>query len=226
MFLDKYYLLLVVPTLLISLWAQMKVKSSFAKYEKVYSRRGMSADSAVRKILDANGLQNVRIERVSGHLTDHFDPKDNVVRLSDSVCGSSSVASIGVAAHEAGHAVQHATGYLPIRLRAAVLPAANFGSKISVPLIILGIVLSYGLLIDLGIILFSAAVLFQLVTLPVEFNASKRAIAVLKDGFLDDSEIKGAKNVLTSAALTYVAAALTSVAQLLRLILLSKNRRR
>lgn len=226
MFLDKYYLLLVVPTLLISLWAQMKVKTTFSKYENVLSRRGMSADSAVRRILDANGLQNVRIERISGHLTDHFDPRTNVVRLSDSVYGSSSVASIGVAAHEAGHAVQHAVGYLPIKLRAAVLPVANFGSRISVPLIILGIVLSYGILIDIGIILFSAAVAFQLITLPVEFNASRRAISVLENGFLDREEVKGAKSVLTSAALTYVAAALTSVAQLLRLILISKNRRR
>lgn len=226
MFLDKYYLLLVVPTLLISLWAQMKVKTTFSKYEKVLSRRGMSADSAVRRILDANGLQNVRIERISGHLTDHFDPRTNVVRLSDSVYGSSSVASIGVAAHEAGHAVQHAVGYLPIKLRAAVLPVANFGSRISIPLIILGIVLSYGILIDIGIILFSAAVAFQLITLPVEFNASRRAISVLENGFLDSEEVKGAKSVLTSAALTYVAAALTSVAQLLRLILISKNRRR
>ncbi len=226
MFLDKYYLLLVVPALLISLWAQMKVKTTFSKYEKVLSRRGMSADSAVRRILDANGLQNVRIERISGHLTDHFDPRTNVVRLSDSVYGSSSVASIGVAAHEAGHAVQHAVGYLPIKLRAAVLPVANFGSRISVPLIILGIVLSYGILIDIGIILFSAAVAFQLITLPVEFNASRRAILVLENGFLDTEEVKGAKSVLTSAALTYVAAALTSVAQLLRLVLISKNRRR
>lgn len=226
MFLDRYYLILILPALLISVFAQIKVKSTFSKYSNVFSKKGMTASEAARKILDSAGLFSVRIERISGSLTDHFDPKANVIRLSDSVYGSTSVASIGVAAHEAGHAVQHATGYAPIRWRSAVFPIASFGSRLAMPLVLLGILLSFGVLIDVGIVLFSAAVLFQVVTLPVEFNASKRAIRVLENGFLEEDEIGGAKKVLASAALTYVAAVLVSLAQLLRLVLLSKNRRR
>lgn len=219
-------MILILPALIISIFAQMKVKSTFDKYQKVLSKRGVTAAEVVRKILDASGLINVRIEHISGHLTDHFDPRTNVIRLSDSVYNSSSVASIGVAAHEAGHAVQHATGYIPIKLRNLVFPVASFGSRLAVPLVLLGIIMSFGVLVDFGIVLFAATTLFQVVTLPVEFNASKRAIAVLDDGFLEDDELKGAKSVLLSAALTYVAATLTSLAQLLRLILMSKNRRR
>lgn len=226
MYLDRYYLVLILPALIISIFAQMKVKSTFDKYQKVLSKRGVTAKEVVRKILDASGLTNVRIEQVSGHLTDHFDPRANVIRLSDSVYNSSSVASIGVAAHEAGHAVQHAVGYVPIKLRNLVFPVASFGSRLAMPLVLLGIIMSFGVLVDFGIVLFAATTLFQVVTLPVEFNASKRAIAVLDDGFLESDELKGAKAVLKSAALTYVAATLTSLAQLLRLILISKNRRR
>ena len=179
----------------------------------------------VRQILDKNGLSHVRIERIAGELTDHFDPRAQVIRLSDSVYGDSSVASIGVAAHEAGHAVQHATGYVPIRLRNAVLPVANFGSRLSVPLILLGLILSMQSLVEIGILLFSFVLLFQLITLPVEFNASRRAIRTLDEGgILAGAELTGAKKVLGAAAMTYVAAALTTAMQLLRLVLLSRRR--
>ncbi len=226
MFFDRYYLILVVPAIIISLFAQMKVKGTYDKFSKVFAKRGLTAEQAARRILDASGLTNVNLERVAGHLTDHFDPRANVIRLSGSVYDSTSVAAIGVAAHEAGHAVQHATGYVPIKLRNLVFPIASFGSRLALPLVLLGIIMSFGVLIDVGIILFSAAVLFQVVTLPVEFNASRRALNVLSEGYLDGDEIKGARKVLTAAALTYVAAVLTSLAQLLRLLLLTRNRRR
>ena len=222
---DSYYLVLVLPAILISLIAQLWVKSAYGRYSKKFSAYGLSAAAAVRKILDASGLDGVEIEHISGELTDHFDPRANVIRLSDSVYDSSSVAAIGVAAHEAGHAMQHASGYVPIKIRNAVYPAASFGSRLAMPMIVLGLILSFGVLVDLGIILFSAAVLFQLVTLPVEFNASRRAMATLSDGILSGEELSGAKRVLTVAAMTYVAAALVSAMQLLRLVLLSRNRR-
>ncbi len=224
---DSYYLILVLPALIIAGIAQTMVQRSFKKYADVLSRKGQTAAQITRKILDDNGLTNVRIERTGGHLTDHYDPRSNVIRLSDSVHDSTSVASIGVAAHEAGHAVQHATGYAPIRWRNAVLPVANLGSRLSVPLILLGLVLSFEPLVSFGIILFSALVLFQLVTLPVEFNASRRALNTLSDRYiLDGEELSGAKKVLTAAAMTYVASALVSIMQLLRLMLISQNRRR
>ena len=224
---DSYYLLLVVPALIIAGIAQFRVQGAFKKYAAVMSRKGKTAAEITRQILDENGLTNVRIEQVSGHLSDHYDPRSNVVRLSDSVYSSTSVASIGVAAHEAGHAVQHAVGYGPIRWRNAVLPVANIGSSLSVPLILLGLVLSFEPLVSFGVILFSALVLFQLVTLPVEFNASRRAVATLESRFiLDDAELVGAKKVLSAAAMTYVAATLVSVMQLLRLLLLTGRNRR
>lgn len=224
---DSYYLVLVLPAILIATFAQFKVQSTFKKYASVMSRRGKTAAGITRKILDENGLTHIAIERVSGNLTDHFDPRANVIRLSDSVHDSTSVASIGVAAHEAGHAVQHATGYTPIRLRNAVLPVANLGSKLAVPAILLGLLMSLEPLVTIGIILFSALVLFQLVTLPVEFNASRRALATLKEKYiLDDTELAGSKKVLSAAAMTYVAATLVSAMQLLRLILISNNRRK
>ncbi|MBE7022410.1 MAG: zinc metallopeptidase [Ruminococcaceae bacterium] len=224
---DSYYLILVVPALIIALLAQFKVQSTFKKYAAVLSRRGQTAAEITRRILDGNGLAEVSVERVSGQLTDHYDPKARVVRLSDSVYDSTSVASIGVAAHEAGHAIQHASQYAPIRLRNAVLPVASFGSRLAVPLILIGLLLSFAPLVSGGIILFSALVLFQLVTLPVEFNASRRAIDTLRaNQTLDEAELAGAKKVLSAAAMTYVAAALTSAMQLLRLVLLSNRRRR
>lgn len=221
---DHYYLVLVVPALIISLIAQFMVQSAYKKYAQVLSSRGITAQEVVRRILAMHGISHVGIERVAGNLTDHYDPRANVIRLSDSVYGDISVAAIGVAAHEAGHAVQYATGYVPIKIRNSVLPATNIGSKLSVPLIILGFILGMAPLVDFGIILFSLVLVFQLVTLPVEFNASRRAISVLDQiGILDGEELTGAKNVLRAAAMTYVAAVLTSLAQLLRLILLSRR---
>lgn len=222
---DSYYLILVLPAILISLFAQMKVQSTYKKYAQVLSSRGRTAAEVTREILDKNGLSGVSIERVAGSLTDHYDPRANVIRLSETVMGDTSVASIGVAAHEAGHAVQHQTGYFPIRARNAVLPVANIGSRLAFPLILLGLILSMQPLVSFGILLFSFVLLFQLVTLPVEFNASRRAIETLRSSnILADEELAGAKKVLGAAALTYVAAVLTSAAQLLRLVLLSRRR--
>ena len=223
---DSYYLVLVLPAILIAMFAQFKVNSTFRKYASVVSRRGQTAAEVVRQILDRNGLHSVSIEHVRGQLTDHFDPKNNVIRLSDSVYNSTSVASIGVAAHEAGHAVQHAENYLPIRLRNSVLPVANLGSRLAIPIILVGLIMSLEPLVSVGIILFSALVVFQLITLPVEFNACRRALATLGESILDETELNGAKKVLSAAAMTYVASALVSAMQLLRLILLSGNRRR
>ncbi|MGN1060034.1 MAG: zinc metallopeptidase [Clostridia bacterium] len=223
---DSYYLVLVVPALLIALFAQFKVKSTFSRYASVHSRRGKTAAQIARQILDENALSGVAVERVGGSLTDHYDPRANVIRLSDSVYDSTSVASIGVAAHEAGHAVQHAVGYMPIRLRNAVLPVANIGSALAMPIILIGLIMSLEPLVTAGILLFSALVLFQLITLPVEFNASRRAIKTLRaDRVLDDGELSGAKKVLSAAAMTYVASTLVAVMQLLRLVLLSNRRR-
>lgn len=222
---DYYYLILVVPALLISLWAQFKVSSTFNRYNNVFSRRGYTAAQIARTILDANGLQNVRIERVTGKLTDHYDPRANVIRLSDSVYDSTSVAAIGVAAHESGHAVQYAVGYSPIKLRNAVIPLTNIGSTLSMPLLLLGLIFSFRPLVIGGILLFSLVALFQLITLPVEFNASNRALQILQTGnYLSDDELVGARKTLSAAAMTYVAALLVSLMQLLRLILLYGRR--
>lgn len=223
---DYYYIVLVLPAILISLYAQYKVQSTYKKYAKVLSAGGRTATEITRRILNENGLTNVSVSAVRGSLTDHYDPRKNAIFLSDSVREDVSVASIGVAAHEAGHAIQYAQGYLPIKLRNAVVPVANIGSTLSIPLILLGILLSAQPLITLGIFLFSLVLLFQLITLPVEFNASRRALQTLDNhGILSGEELKGAKKVLGAAALTYVAAALTSAAQLLRLMLLSRRRR-
>lgn len=213
--------------LLLSMWAQAKVQSTYKKYSTMYSRSAMTAETAVRKILDSNGLHNVGITRVSGNLTDHYDPKNNVIALSDTVYGSTSVAAIGVAAHEAGHAVQHAEGYTPIKIRTALVPIANFGSKLCMPLVLLGIIFAFYPLAYAGIILFGTTTLFQLVTLPAEIDASKRAIAAL-DGYayLDSEELKGTKKVLTAAAMTYLAALFVSLASLLRLIIIVGGGRR
>lgn len=224
-FYDSYYFVLVVPAIIISLFAQMKVKSTYKKYSQVLSQNGKNATEVTRMILDMNGLQNVSIESVSGSLSDHYDPRANVIRLSDTVRGDISVASIGVAAHEAGHAIQYAKGYTPIKLRNTILPAANLGSKLSIPLILLGIILSFEPLVTIGIFAFSLVLLFQLVTLPVEFNASRRAIATLSEhNILKGEELNGARRVLSAAALTYVSAVIVSAMQLLRLILINRRR--
>lgn len=224
-YMDSYYLLLVIPALIIAMFAQVKVKSTFSKYSSVNNSRGLTGAGAARQILDQNGLHNVAIEMVSGHLTDHFDPRANVVRLSSSVAQSTSVASIGVAAHEVGHAIQYATGYSPIKLRAALIPITNIGSAAAFPLAFIGLFMGLEWLTSLGIILFSAVVLFQLVTLPVEFNASSRALKTLEqDMYLSEEEVRGAKKVLSAAAMTYVGALIVSVANLLRLILLANRR--
>lgn len=226
---DIYYFIFIVPALLFSLWAQYKVNSTYSKYSKVGSARRLTGSQAARLILDMNGLNHVAIERISGSLTDHFDPKTNVVRLSDSVYNNCSIAAVGVAAHECGHAVQYAQGYSPMKLRAAIIPLTNFGSTISIPLILIGFVLTLEPLVTVGILLFSTVAIFQLVTLPVEFNASRRALAVLEQqGMLSEQELRGTRKVLGAAAMTYVAALVTSLAQLLRLIMVfggGRNRR-
>ncbi len=219
------YVFLVLPAILLSLWASYNVNSTFKKYAKKITNSGYTANDVVRRILDSNGLQNVRIEHVSGDLTDHYDPKANVIRLSDTVYGSRSAAAIGVAAHEAGHAVQHAVGYGPIKLRMALVPVCNPGSNLAMPLVLLGLVLGFPTLAYAGCIAFAAATLFQLVTLPVEFNASRRAIEILDGGYLSDDDLKASKKVLTAAALTYVAALAVSLANLLRLIIMVNRRR-
>lgn len=222
---DYYYLILVIPAILIAMWAQVKVQTTFNKYSKVRATRGYTAAQIVRTILDDNGLHDVSVERVTGNLTDHYDPKSNVIRLSDSVYNSTSVAAIGVAAHEAGHAIQHAKQYVPIKIRSAIIPVSQIGSSLSIPLILLGLFFSFRPLVIGGIILFSFVAVFQFVTLPVEFNASRRALETLENReYLYGEELKGAKKTLSAAAMTYVAALLVSLMQLLRLVLLFGRR--
>ncbi len=229
---DWTYLVLVLPCVLLSLWASSNVNSTFKKYSKQYSRRGITGAEAAQRVLSANGVRGVQIQRVSGNLTDHYDPKANVIRLSDGVYQNTSTAAIGVACHEAGHAVQYAQGYAPIKLRAAIIPITNFGSKLAMPLILLGILFSAfsymaEWLIYLGIACFGLSLVFQLVTLPVEFNASRRAMQAIEQGnLLTEDEQKGARKTLSAAALTYVAATAVSLAQLLRLLALFGNNRR
>ena len=229
---DWTYLVLVLPCLILSLWASSSVKSTFNRYSNQYSSRRITGADAAMRVLRSNGVHDVRIERVAGELTDHFDPKSNVIRLSDGVYDSTSTAAIGVACHEAGHAVQYATHYAPIKLRAAIIPITNFGSKLAMPLILLGVVLSFmGNLsytfIYLGIACFGFSLVFQLITLPVEFNASRRAVRAIADaGILTQQELVGAKRTLKAAAMTYVAATAVALAQLLRLIVLFGGRRR
>ena len=223
---DWTYLYLVLPCVLLSLWASNNVNSTFQKYSRQFSRRGLTGAEAAQRVLSSNGVSGVRIERVSGNLTDHFDPKTNVIRLSDSVYSSTSTAAIGVACHEAGHAVQYAMDYAPIKLRAAIIPLTNFGSKIAMPLILAGILFStFGMFSDAlvyaGIAAFGLSLVFQLVTLPVEFNASRRAMqAIERANLLTEEEQRGARKTLKAAALTYVAATAVALAQLARLILI------
>lgn len=229
---DMTYLYLVLPCLILSLWASARVNSTFKRYSVQFSSRGITGAEAAQRVLRLNGVTGVRIEQVNGSLTDHYDPKTNVIRLSEGVYGSTSTAAIGVACHEAGHAVQYAQNYFPIKVRAAIIPVTNLGSKLAMPLILLGILfgafseVSYTM-VYLGIGCFALSLLFQLVTLPVEFNASRRAMAAINDGeLLTVEERKGAKKTLKAAAMTYVAATVVALAQLLRLILLFGRRRR
>lgn len=229
---DWTYLVIVLPCLILSMWASSSVKSTFNKYAKVNSIRRLTGAEAAQRVLSANGVRGVRIERVSGNLTDHYDPKTNVIRLSDSVHSSTSVAAIGVAAHEAGHAVQYAQNYGPIKIRAAIIPITNIGSKLAMPLILAGILLSFlgsfsSTLVYLGIAAFSLSIVFQLVTLPVEFNASRRAMEAIETaGLLTHEEQQGARKTLKAAAMTYVAATAVAVAQVVRLLVLFGGRRR
>lgn len=232
---DPTYFLVLMGAVL-CMWASAKVKSTYAKYERVRSRSGMTGAEAAARILQMSGIRDVQIQHVAGDLTDHYDPRKKVLRLSDTVYGSTSVAAIGVAAHECGHALQHQQGYAPLKLRSLLVPAANLGSRLGLPLVILGLALGlsfelpgggYFSLAQIGIWIFSFAVLFQVVTLPVEFNASGRALRMLGDyGILNGDEVDDCKHVLGAAALTYVAAAASSILQLLRLILLNNRRRR
>ena len=223
---DPTYILVLIGALL-SLWASAKVKSTYSRYAKVYSRSGLTGAEAAQQILKNAGIYGVRVEHISGNLTDHYDPKAKVLRLSDSVYGSRSVAAVGVAAHECGHAIQDNVGYAPLRLRSAFVPIANLGSKISLPLIILGFFIGLTPFIEIGIWMFVLAVLFQIITLPVEFNASSRAVQLVDSlGILRGDEVDGTRKVLGAAALTYVAAAAASILQLARLIILFGGRRR
>ncbi len=221
-----YYLILVLPAVIISIWAQFKVKSAFNNYSKVMSKRGKTAADCSRDILLAHGITDVSVNKVGGNLSDHYDPRNNTVNLSDAVYSSTSVAAIGVAAHECGHAIQHAESYFPVKLRTAMVPITNFGSSLSLPLIVISLFSGLEALFIAGILLYSLSTFFQLVTLPVEFNASKRAINELrKSNTMSEEELNGVKKVLTAAALTYVAALLVSLMSLLRLLLMSRNRR-
>jgi len=226
MYFDEYYLILVVPTIILSLWAQIMVKSTFAKYSKISCSRKITGVDAAALLMRVNNINDVKVEAVRGSLTDHYDPSAKKLRLSEPVYGSASIAAVGVAAHETGHAIQHAVKWGPLVMRSTLVPVANIGSSLGPWLAIAGIFFSFPLLINIGIVLFSAAVLFYVVTLPVEFNASNRAIAILRaNNVLSEEELKGVKKVLTAAALTYVASALTAIASLLRLVLLSRRRR-
>ena len=222
---DSLYLYLVVPAIIIAIWSQIKVKTTFSKYSAY--RTDINGADAARRVLELNGVYGVKIERVSGKLTDHYDPRTNTIRLSESVCNSFSISAVGVAAHEAGHAVQYAKGYFPIKLRSVILPVCNLGSQLSLPLLIIGLIFNFYFLVKLGVIFFCGAFIFQLVTLPVEFNASRRAVNALREGgvLLTDNDIKYTRRVLSAAAMTYVAAALVFLAQLIRLIAITGRKR-
>lgn len=220
------YLLFMLPAIIISMWAQIKVKSTFSKYSNIRNMRNMTGAEAAKRVLEYSGINNVEIRAIGGKLSDNYDPSTNVINLSQDVYSSTSVAALGVAAHEAGHAVQHAKGYNPVKWRTAMVPVTKIGSSLSLPIIIFGYFFSYQPLILAGILLFSLVVLFSLVTLPVEFNASNRAIKILNNsGILQEDELKGAKKVLSAAAMTYVASTFTALWQLLRIILVFGGRR-
>jgi Zn-dependent membrane protease YugP len=218
--------LIVLPALFFTIWAQIKVNSSFKNFSNIYTKNGLTGAQAARRILDANGLYDVKIERVHGSLTDHYDPRTNTIRLSETVHDVSSVAAVGVAAHETGHAIQYARQYFPIRVRMTIIPITRIGSYLAMPLFIIGLLLASDPLIVFGILLYSCLTVFQLVTLPVEFNASRRAMQTLElQGILYKDELDGAYSVLSAAAMTYVAALATSLLTLLRLIMIANRRR-
>lgn len=222
---DWTYVVIVLPVMILALVAQVKVKSTFKKYSQIASDGGMTGADAARMVLDSYGVTGVQIVPVAGELTDHFDPKDNVIRLSEPVYNARTAAAVGVAAHEAGHAAQYAENYVPMQIRSAVIPATKVGSTLSLPLIILGMIFSISAISFIGVILFGFTVLFQLVTLPVEFNASRRAVAALgSSGRVSQEGVKSAKKVLTAAALTYVAALATALANMVRLMILIRRR--
>lgn len=222
-----YTYILVLAAFLLSMFASFGVKATFSKYDKVRSMSGLTGAGAARKILDANGLYNIRVEHVGGQLSDHFDPGANVIRLSDSTYNSSSVAAIGVAAHECGHAIQHAKEYVPIKVRNAIVPVVNIGNKLSMPLFFIGLILGMTELALAGALLFGLVLVFQVVTLPTEFNASSRALRIMDEsGLLETDELRGAKKVLGAAAMTYVAAVAATALQLLRLLLIINGNRR
>lgn len=225
-YLDYYYLILVVPAIIIALIAEFNVKKTYAKMSAVNNKKRLTGVQAAEAVLMSHGINNVRIELGHGKLSDHYDPRNNVIRLSPEVYSGTSIASVGIACHEAGHAVQHAQNYMPIKVRNAILPVANIGSTLGFYLAIFGYFLGFGLLVDIGVILFASVTVFQLVTLPIEFNASKRAIVTIEErNLLYEDEVPQAKKVLTAAAMTYVASLLISVMNLLRLILKTRNRR-
>lgn len=217
-------MILLIPAILLTLYAQFKVNSTTNRFFNIRSNRGYTGEQTARRILDSNGLFNVRIEMVRGRLSDHYDPRTKILRLSQDVYSSTSITSVAVAAHECGHAIQHAHGYVPLKLRSSLVPVVNFASNMSWIFIMLGFIIR-GSFLQIGILLFSASVLFQVVTLPVEFNASSRALTQLTSlGIVDDREVKQSRKVLKAAALTYVAAAVTAIMQLLRLVMISNNR--
>ena len=232
MYLDMTYIVLVLPAVILSLWASWNVKHTYRKYAKQYNSRGLSGADAARRVLDANGLRNIPVERISGELTDHYDPEAKVVRLSDGVWGSTSTAAVGVACHEVGHAIQNAEDYLPVKIRQAIIPATNIGAKLSVPLLMAGLILCSFIpqmiyLAYVGVAGYGLCALFQLVTLPTEFDASRRALRTIDGmGLLEGEEYQGAKKVLTAAALTYVAALATTLMLLLRFLIILNDRRR
>ncbi|HEX9934998.1 MAG TPA: zinc metallopeptidase [bacterium] len=224
MFFDSSFLLLL-PAIALVLWAQFRVKSTFAKYSKVRAGSGLTGSQVAKKLLSDGGLSEVKVEEIPGSLSDHYDPRTKVLRLSEAIAQSDSVAALGVAAHEVGHALQHKQAFGAFRLRQSIVPVANFGSSLAIPFFFAGLIFSSLKLMDLGIVLFSAAVAFQLVTLPVEFNASSRALALLQSrGYLVEKEVGEAKRVLNAAALTYVAATAMALMQLLRLVVLRNSR--
>ena len=229
-YMESYWLYLVIvgPALLFAIGAQIKVKNSFNKYSRVMSSRGLTGANAAMQVLNYYGIHDVQIERVSGKLSDHYDPKTKVIRLSDEVFSSTSVAAIGVACHEAGHAAQHVQSYAPLKWRNAIIPICNIGSTLGIPIALIGVFLNFGILIDIGLALYALIAVFQLITLPVEFNASRRAVDVISQThILDEEEISGTKKVLSAAAMTYVAALATSIANLLRFIIMfGRGRRR
>ncbi|MBE6831847.1 MAG: zinc metallopeptidase [Ruminococcaceae bacterium] len=225
---DYTYFVYIVPALIVTMIAQFRVKSTFEKYSRISTAKNMTGAQAASSVAQFGGAPGVQVQRISGSLTDHFDPRDNTISLSDQVYASTSIAALGVAAHEAGHAIQHAQGYLPNKIRTVLVPITNFGSRLAVPLIIVGLFLpvQYDFVVNLGIALYSFAVLFQLATLPVEFNASFRAIRALDEaGILYPDELEGAQKVLRAAAMTYLAASFTAIMSLLRLLVLAGNRR-